>query len=198
MDEMQGGERRGDEVAVVGGGCFWCLEAAFERVEGVRSVDSGYAGGHVHDPSYREVCAGRTGHAEVVRIAFDPAVVSYRRILEIFFEIHDPTTPDRQGADVGPQYRSIILTTSGQQAETVRGTIAALEEEGRFSDPVVTEVAPLEAFYRAGEEHQSYYRKHPEQGYCRIVIEPKLRTIERLKRAEGGSVASGAVDSPEE
>ncbi|NIP80882.1 MAG: peptide-methionine (S)-S-oxide reductase MsrA [Gemmatimonadetes bacterium] len=165
------------ETATLGGGCFWCLEAVFERLRGVASVTSGYAGGHVADPTYRQVCAGTTGHAEVVRVAFDPEVLGYRRLLDVFFGTHDPTTPDRQGADRGPQYRSIILYESDAQREVAESVIAELEAEGVFPDPIVTEVAPLEAFYRAEEYHQDYYRDNPGQGYCRVVIDPKIAKL---------------------
>ncbi len=165
------------ETATLGGGCFWCLEAVFERLRGVASVTSGYAGGHVADPTYRQVCAGTTGHAEVVRVAFDPEVLGYRRLLDVFFGTHDPTTPDRQGADRGPQYRSIILYESDAQREVAESVIAELEAEGVFPDPIVTELAPLEAFYRAEEYHQDYYRDNPGQGYCRVVIDPKIAKL---------------------
>lgn len=161
------------ETAVFGGGCFWCLEAVFRRIEGVERVDSGYAGGHVPDPGYREVCAGTTGHAEVTRIRFDPERISYRELLEIFFTIHDPTTPDRQGADVGPQYRSIILHLSPEQEREARDAIREVAGE-LYDAPVVTEVEPLEAFYPAEPEHHDYYARNPEQAYCRAVVAPKV------------------------
>lgn len=167
------------EEATLGGGCFWCLEAVFDRLEGVEDVVPGYAGGHVEDPTYRQVCAGTTGHAEVVRVRFDPEVVSYRDLLEIFFSMHDPTTPNRQGPDVGPQYRSIVLYHDRDQEETARETIRELEEEGLWDDPVVTEVEPLEAFYAAEPYHHDYYRKNPEQGYCRTVIAPKVAKLRK-------------------
>jgi len=172
------GERRTEE-ATLGGGCFWCLEAAFDELEGVEEVVPGYAGGRVPDPTYRQVCGGGTGHAEVVRVRFDPEVISYRELLEVFFTLHDPTTRDRQGADVGPQYRSIILHHSGEQEAEARRLIGEMEEEGRWEAPIVTGVEPLEAFYPAEEEHRDYYRKHPERAYCRVVIRPKLSTLER-------------------
>ena len=142
-------------------------------------VTVGYAGGHEPDPTYRQVCAGGTGHAEVVRVRYDPDRVSYRRLLEVFFTIHDPTQRDRQGADIGPQYRSVLLHSSEGQGETARSVIEALEREGAWEEPIVTEVAPLDAFYPAEEEHQGYYRKHPERGYCRMVIRPKLEKFRR-------------------
>lgn len=165
------------ETATLGGGCFWCVEAVVERLRGVRSVTSGYAGGHVEDPTYRQVCGGATGHAEVVRVEFDPAVLSYRRLLEVFFATHDPTTPDRQGADRGPQYRSIILYETEAQRETAESVVAALEDEGVFGAPIVTAIEPLEAFYPAEDYHQEYYRNNPTQGYCRVVIDPKLSKL---------------------
>lgn len=165
------------ELATFGGGCFWCLEAVFERVRGVGDVVSGYAGGHVDDPSYREVCGGRTGHAEVVQIEYDPEAITLEELLEVFFAIHDPTTPDRQGADVGPQYRSIVLWHSESQRERVRAFLEALEQEGRFEAPIVTELVPLEVFYPAEEHHQGYYDANRSQPYCQMVIDPKVRKL---------------------
>lgn len=177
------------ETATLGGGCFWCLEAVFERLQGVRSVTSGYAGGHVVEPSYRQVCAGTTGHAEVVRVEHDPDVVSFQDLLEVFFATHDPTTPNRQGADRGPQYRSIILYESEAQRETAEAVMDALEADGVFDDPIVTELEPLDAFYPAEPEHQDFYRNNPSYGYCRVVIDPKVAKLrekfrDRLKTAE--------------
>jgi peptide-methionine (S)-S-oxide reductase len=146
----------------------------FQEVEGVERVVSGYAGGRTPDPGYEEVCSGSTGHAEVVQVHFDPGRVPYRRLLEIFFAIHDPTTPDRQGADVGSQYRSIVLTHSAEQAATARAVVAELEAEGVFPAPIVTEVRPLETFWPAEAYHQDYYRGHTAQPYCQAVISPKL------------------------
>ena len=165
------------ETATLGGGCFWCLEAVFERVEGVTSVTSGYAGGHEENPTYHEVCAGGTGHAEVVRITYDPAVIAYRELLEIFLATHDPTTPDRQGHDVGTQYRSIILAESEAQRETAREVMVALEAEGVFDAPIVTRLEPLERFYPAEAYHNEYYRRNPNQPYCRAVIAPKVAKL---------------------
>lgn len=165
------------ETTTLGGGCFWCLEAVFERLRGVESVTSGYAGGHVEDPTYRQVSGGSTGHAEVVRIRFDPDRITFRTLLDVFFATHDPTTPDRQGADRGPQYRSIILYESDTQREVAEATIAGMEADGIFDDPVVTQLEPLEAFYPAEEYHQEYYRSNPGQGYCRVVIDPKLAKL---------------------
>lgn len=167
----------GTEEAVLGGGCFWCLEAAFQELSGVQDVESGYAGGHVDEPTYHEVCGGGTGHAEVVRVRFDPEALSFREILKVFFTVHDPTTRDRQGADVGPQYRSIILHVSPRQEAEARSVIRQLEEEGVWERPIVTEVVPLETFWPAEEEHRDYYRRHPERAYCRVVIRPKLTKL---------------------
>jgi peptide-methionine (S)-S-oxide reductase len=170
-------------TATLGGGCFWCLEAVYQEVEGVESVVSGYAGGHVDSPTYRQVCSGTTGHAEVVQVTFDPDIVSYRDLLEIFFTIHNPTTKDREGADVGPQYRSIILHHDTEQEETATGLIDELEAEGVFADPIVTEVEPLDTFYEAEAKHQNYYRNNPGQPYCQSVISPKVTKL-RQKHAD--------------
>ena len=155
------------EQATLGGGCFWCLEAVYDEVQGVAKVVSGYAGGHVPNPTYEQVCGKRTGHAEVVQLTYDPAVISYRELLEIFFTIHDPTTPNRQGADVGPQYRSIILYHDDEQ-KRVAEVVMAEAQEG-WDDPLVTELVPLETFYPAEDYHQDYYKKNPYQGYCMVV-----------------------------
>ena len=162
------------EVATLGGGCFWCLEAAFEEVEGVDSVVSGYSGGHTEHPDYHAVCAGDTGKAEVVRIRFDPGQISYEALLEIFFVIHDPTTLNRQGNDVGTQYRSIILYHSEAQRETANSMIAKLQAEKVWGAPVVTEVQPEAPFFAAEEYHQHYFGRNPGQGYCQLVVAPKL------------------------
>jgi peptide-methionine (S)-S-oxide reductase len=172
------------ERAALGGGCFWCLEAVYELMEGVNRVTPGYAGGHVANPTYEQVCSGRTGHAEVVQLEYDPGVTSYREILEVFFAIHDPTTPDRQGADVGPQYRSIILYDSPEQRATAEALIAELEADDIYGAPIVTEVVALEAFYPAEDYHREYYRRNASQLYCQAVINPKLakfRTAFRKK-----------------
>jgi peptide-methionine (S)-S-oxide reductase len=161
------------EVAVLGGGCFWCLEAVFLEVKGVTKVESGYMGGTVPNPSYEEVCDGSTGHAEVVRIEFDRAVITYRDILEIFFTIHDPTTLNRQGNDVGTQYRSAIFTTSDEQ-EAMAKQVAA-EMAAVWDAPIVTQVAPAQAWYKAEDYHQDYFRQHPLQGYCAFVVAPKVQ-----------------------
>ncbi len=165
--------REGDHV-VLGGGCFWCLEAVFQDVDGVLEVTSGYAGGHDPDPDYRKVCGGGTGHAEVVRIDFDAARVSLSELLHLFFVIHDPTTPNRQGADVGPQYRSIILPRDDDQEHLARELVRELEGAGLWNRPFVTEIARLERFHPAEPEHENYYRRNPGQAYCQVVIAPKL------------------------
>lgn len=175
------------EVATLGGGCFWCLEAVYDQLKGVISVESGYAGGHIHNPNYRQVCTGLTGHAEVVRITFDPTLVSYRQLLEVFFTIHDPTTLNRQGADVGTQYRSVIFTHTPEQATIAHEVIAALTEAKLWTDPIVTEVTPLERFYEAEPYHQEYFANNPNQAYCRVVIAPKVskfrkRYLDQLKQ----------------
>ena len=160
------------ETATLGGGCFWCLEAVYQELRGVQHVESGYTGGHVAHPTYEQVCDGTTGHAEVVRVEFDPAVVSYREILEIFFTIHDPTTPNRQGNDVGTQYRSAIFHHSPEQEETARQVIACMANV--WDAPIVTELNPVQAYYKAEDYHQNYFRQHPLQGYCAFVVAPKL------------------------
>ena len=165
-------ERR--EVATLGGGCFWCVEAVFQDLRGVESVVSGYSGGHTPNPSYEAVCSGTTGHAEVVQVTFDPEQVSYREILEVFFTVHDPTTLNRQGADVGTQYRSVIFTHSDEQRETAREVIRDLEAERVWDSPIVTQVAPFTGFYRAEGYHQDYFKRNPRQPYCQVVIAPKV------------------------
>jgi peptide-methionine (S)-S-oxide reductase len=180
----------GLQLATLGGGCFWCLEAAFELLEGVTGVQSGYAGGHVPNPTYEKVCAGTTGHAEVVQVEFDPGVISFRDILEVFFTIHDPTTLNRQGADVGTQYRSAIFYHAPEQKATAEDIIAGLNGEGAFGDPIVTEIAALDAFYPADDYHNEYYRRNTGQSYCQYVISPKLAKLRekhasRLKGAGG-------------
>lgn len=163
------------QSAYLGGGCFWCLEAYFETLPGVKAVVSGYAGGHARSPSYQEVCTGTTGHAEVVRIDFDPETISYATLLEKFWLVHDPTTLNRQGPDEGPQYRSIILYADEAQRVAAERARAAIQE--RLADRVVTEIVPLEKFYAAEEYHQDYFRRNPNQGYCRAVIAPKLKKL---------------------
>ncbi len=162
------------ERATFGGGCFWCTEAVFEGAKGVDKVVSGYAGGHVVDPTYEAVCGKKTGHAEVIQITFDPAIISYRDLLNIHFATHDPTTPNRQGNDIGPQYRSVIFFHSPEQERTAKEAIVELNAEGIFSNPIVTEVAALPEFYPAEDYHQGYYRRNPQQPYCSFVTGPKV------------------------
>lgn len=167
------------ETAVFGGGCFWCLEAVFQQIKGVLSVTSGFAGGTMENPDYRAVCEGETGHAEVVQIEFDSSVISYRELLEIFFSAHDPTTPNRQGNDVGEQYRSIILYTSEAQKKAAEAYIKELTAMGGLPNKIVTHVQPLEKFYAAEAYHQDYYNKNPHQPYCQLVISPKLAKLRK-------------------
>ena len=162
------------ELATLGGGCFWCLEAALGQLAGIHSVISGYAGGAVEHPSYEKVCSGRTGHAEVVQIAFDPAIIDYRTLLTAFFAIHDPTTLNRQGADVGTQYRSVIFYHAPEQKQVAEELIAELNAEQVWPGPIVTEVVPFEHFYRAEDYHQGYFRNNSYQGYCQVVVAPKV------------------------
>ena len=168
------GPSREMELATLGGGCFWCLEPIFKDLMGVKKVLAGYSGGTVPGPTYRQVCTGKTGHAEVVQIVFDPAEISFREILEVFFAIHDPTTPNRQGADVGSQYRSVIFYHSEEQREIATRLIRELEAAKTWGEPIVTEIVPFAAFYRAEDDHQDYFAKNPEQAYCRVVIAPKV------------------------
>jgi peptide-methionine (S)-S-oxide reductase len=170
------------ETATLAGGCFWCLDAAFRLVQGVESVVSGYTGGQVPAPSYEAVCTGRTGHAEAVQVRFDPQVLGYRDLLEIFFTIHDPTTLNRQGHDVGTQYRSAIYYHTPEQAETARQVMAALTAERVWPNPLVTELQPVGAYYPAEEYHQDYFARNPNQGYCRAVVAPKVAKL-RSKHA---------------
>jgi peptide-methionine (S)-S-oxide reductase len=160
------------EIATLGGGCFWCLEAVYQELKGVIAVESGYTGGQVPNPTYAQVCSGTTGHAEVVQVSFDPEVVSYREVLEIFFTIHDPTTLNRQGNDTGTQYRSVIYFHSPEQRETARHVIA--EMANVWDAPIVTELSAAETYYKAEEYHQNYYRQNPLQGYCTFVVAPKV------------------------
>lgn len=162
------------ETATLGGGCFWCIEAVFQDLKGVERVQSGYAGGSVPDPTYEEVCRGTTGHAEVVQVTFDPEVIGFREVLEVFFSVHDPTTLNRQGADVGTQYRSVVFYQSPEQERQTRETIRSMEEAGVWDGPIVTEVTPLEAFYPAEAYHEDYFSRNPQQPYCQAVINPKV------------------------
>jgi len=174
------------ETATLGGGCFWCLEAVYQQLEGVESVTSGYAGGEVPDPTYQQVCRGSTGHAEVVQVRFDPAVLPFAELLRVFFSIHDPTTLNRQGADVGTQYRSIILTHDAEQERIAREVMDEVGAEGIWEAPIVTEIVPLEAFYPAEDYHRDYFQNNPYQPYCQVVVAPKVakfrsRFAHRLK-----------------
>lgn len=181
MDKMR------KEVATLAGGCFWCLEAVFDDLEGVEDVVSGYSGGDVPNPTYKHVCTGDTGHAEVVQVAFHPEVISYQDLLKVFFAIHDPTTLNRQGADAGTQYRSAIFTHSEEQERVAEQVITEINDAGIWDEPIVTEVVPLERFYTAEGYHQEYFRRNPDQGYCRSVIAPKVakfrkQYLDRLKK----------------
>ena len=167
------------ETATLGGGCFWCTEAVVVQVRGVARVVSGYAGGHVPNPSYKQICTGATGHAEVVQVEFDPAQISYADILRLFFASHDPTTLNRQGNDAGPQYRSAIFTHSAAQHEIAAQVRAEMDASGLWRAPIVTEIAPLTAFYPAEAEHQDYFARNPWSGYCQVVIEPKVRKFRK-------------------
>jgi peptide-methionine (S)-S-oxide reductase len=165
------------EQAIFGGGCFWCTEAAMNNLRGVQSVESGYSGGGMPNPSYEAVCNGDTGHAEVIKVTFDPAVITYHDLLNVFFTVHDPTQLNRQGNDIGTQYRSVIFFTTREQRDEAMKYIADLQKEKVFEKPIVTEVKPLEHFYPAESYHQNYYAKNPEQGYCSAVIAPKISKI---------------------
>ena len=162
------------ETATLGGGCFWCIDTIFRELQGVEKVESGYAGGRVQNPTYRDVCSGMTGHAEVVQVTFDPSLLSFRDLLGVFFTIHDPTTPDRQGADVGTQYRSIVLYHSDDQRETAKQVIDELNREKVWDDPIVTQLVPFTTFYSAEKYHQDYYSQNQNQPYCQMVIAPKV------------------------
>lgn len=168
-----------EELATFGGGCFWCTEAVFEELEGINDVVSGYAGGTVINPSYKEVTTGRTGHAEVIQVSFDPDVISYEEILDVFFKTHDPTTLNRQGADVGTQYRSIIFYHSPEQKQAVEYKIESLENSGTFGSPIVTQLEKYDHFYMAEDYHQDFFKKNPDQAYCSFVIKPKLKKMRK-------------------
>jgi peptide-methionine (S)-S-oxide reductase len=180
------------ETAVLGGGCFWCTEAVFDELRGVRSVVSGYAGGSLQNPAYEQVCSGQTGHAEVIRIEFDPAEIAYKDLLTVFFATHDPTTLNQQGNDVGTQYRSTILYASEQQKRDAEAFIKELNDSHTFGRPVVTTVEPLGAFYPAEDYHQKYYQKNPYQPYCQFAIPPKLHKLHKqftkLLKSHGSAV----------
>ena len=178
MTESKNGTGRA--TATLAGGCFWCLEAVFEQLRGVTSVESGYTGGTVANPSYKSVCTGTTGHAEAVRIRFDPGVISYRELLEVFFDIHDPTTLNRQGADIGTQYRSAIYVHDAAQKAAAEQMIGELEAAGTWRDPIVTEVTEAGVFYVAEDYHQEYFRNNGNQPYCRAVVAPKVKKFQKL------------------
>jgi peptide-methionine (S)-S-oxide reductase len=167
------------EVATLGGGCFWCLEAAFEQIQGVLKAESGYAGGVTQNPTYEQVCTGTTGHAEVVQVTFDPTIITFKEILEIFFTIHDPTTLNRQGADVGTQYRSAIFYHNMKQKETAEQVINDFETKRIWNHPIVTQVEPFKRFYKAEEYHKQYFDRNPQAGYCRVVIAPKIAKLRK-------------------
>lgn len=166
-------------LATLGGGCFWCIEAALKELDGVERVTSGYAGGHVENPTYEAVCSGDTGHAEVVQVEFNPSVIAYEDLLEVFFTIHDPTQLNRQGPDVGTQYRSAVFTHDETQQAQVEAYVEALEASGSYDDPVVTEIEPLDEFYPAEEYHQDYFDKNPSQAYCQVHVAPKVEKVRK-------------------
>ena len=184
MNQEPNRPANGKEVATLGGGCFWCLEPIYDELNGVESVESGYSGGRVPNPSYRQVCTGTTGHAEVVQVTFDPAVISFKEILEVFFTIHDPTTPNRQGADVGTQYRSAIFYHSPEQKAIAEQVIAEIDAAHIWEAPIVTEVAPFQAFYQAEDYHQEYFQNNGDQPYCRVVIAPKVAKFRKTYLAK--------------
>ncbi len=165
------------QVATLGGGCFWCTEAAFSQLKGILKVESGYSGGHVKNPTYEDVCSGETGHAEVVQISFDPKIISYKDILEIFFTVHDPTTLNRQGADAGTQYKSVVLFHNEEQKALAEETIRELSKANLYSDPIVTQVVPFTEFYKAEDYHQEYFRRNSRAPYCQVVIAPKVMKL---------------------
>lgn len=168
------------ETATFGNGCFWCTEAIFKSLKGVETVESGYSGGKIKNPTYREVCSGLTGHAEVIQITFDPSVITYDELLEVFWETHDPTTPNRQGADVGTQYRSAVFYHSDKQKEAAEKYKAELNKQNVYNKPVVTEITPFDKFYKAEDYHQNYYANNPTQGYCQMIIVPKLEKFRKV------------------
>ena len=168
------------ELATFGSGCFWCTEAIFENLKGVHSVVSGYAGGHVQNPSYEEVCTGTTGHAEVTQITYDPSIISYDELLEVFWKTHDPTTLNRQGNDVGPQYRSAIFYHNDEQKQLAEKYKAELDKSGAWDNPIITEISPLNNYFPAENYHQDYYNNNPNQGYCAFVIAPKLEKFKKV------------------
>jgi peptide-methionine (S)-S-oxide reductase len=177
---MQGSDRPKLETATLGAGCFWCVEAIFQNLKGVHSVTSGYSGGFVKNPAYREVCNGTTGHAEVVQIDFDPSVITFNEILEVFWKTHDPTTLNRQGADVGSQYRSAIFYHSEEQKKIAEGSKDKMDASNYFPKPIVTEISPFKNFYKAEDNHQNYFNTNPNQPYCSFVIAPKMEKLQHL------------------
>lgn len=168
------------ETAILGAGCFWCIETIFQKLNGVTSVQSGYSGGHIKNPAYKEVCNGTTGHAEVARIEFDSSIISFTEILEVFWKVHDPTTLNRQGGDVGTQYRSAIFYTSSEQKETAELLLKQLSESGVYADPIVTEITEFDIFYPAEDYHNDYFNQHGDEGYCRLVIQPKVEKFKKV------------------
>lgn len=170
------------EYITMGGGCFWCTEAIFNEIKGVEKAESGYAGGSTVNPTYKDVCSGQTGHAEVVQITFNPDLISLTKIIQIFFATHDPTTPNRQGADTGTQYRSVIFYRNNQQKDVIDKVISDLKKLKAYKNPIVTQVVPFKSFYRAEDYHQDYFQKNPEESYCRIVINPKLEKFRKVFR----------------
>ncbi len=180
---------RNAEIATLGGGCFWCTEAVFKELDGVEKVESGYSGGTVPNPSYKQVCGGRTGHAEVVQVTFDPNIISFGELLRVFFTLHDPTTLDRQGGDVGTQYRSIILYHNNGQREIAEQVIKEVTGEEIWDGQIVTQVVPFEAFYKAEDYHQDYFQNNPGQAYCQMVIGPKVRKFREHYREKLKAVA---------
>lgn len=168
------------QEATFGAGCFWCVEAVFQNLNGVESVISGYSGGKIANPTYREVCSGLTGHAEVARIKFDPEKISFKELLEVFWQTHDPTTPNQQGADVGTQYRSVVFYHDEEQRKTAEFFKKELDDSGAFAKPIVTEISPLEDFYKAEDYHQNYFLNNPEQAYCSMVIRPKIEKFKKV------------------
>jgi peptide-methionine (S)-S-oxide reductase len=179
---MQKEQKNSVEVATLGGGCFWCIEAAFQEIRGVINVESGYAGGTTASPTYEQVCTGNTGHAEVVQVTFDPNIISFKDILEVFFTAHDPTTLNIQGADVGTQYRSIIFYHNERQKKIAEQTIQKFDAAKVWDDSIVTTVEPLKKFYKAEDYHRKYFERHPEAAYCRIVIAPKIAKLRKKYR----------------
>lgn len=180
MENQLAQSGKGMDTATFGAGCFWCVEAVFQQLNGVKSVSSGYAGGQIKNPSYKEVCTGRTGHAEVCQVVFDPSVISYSTLLEAFWSSHDPTTLNRQGADVGTQYRSVIFYHNAQQERAARDLKESLDRSGAFEKPIVTEISPFEIMYKAEDYHQNYYNQNGDQPYCQFVIQPKLEKFRKV------------------